>query len=519
MLSKIPRIPASLLDRKFVLHDSSIEITSLDIASNGCFLVAGSSSGLFDLTNPFAQRDGLLIGQIRARGMHTNLLLTVKFSEDSRFVFAGVSKGSSEMLAIDLGKLLVDWETVRDIGLLNASAAAGGDDHALQSILSANVVTFSFSDAKLRGFGAVVRTENVVNKDAADAALYRLACGKGIKNVHIWHFSLTTAASAASSGTSINADTDATVRTQTQPQMLHGKWEYVYDVASNGNTITHIEFRHSGRELLSKSAGMCIRVWDLKNTFSCTSTSSPSPSAVVTTTEDNTDASAASSAAVASTSDAVTSASGTDVDITATTTTTSTGAVGALIKPSYVDIANSHDAKCLLPYGTVAYGGTYEFAVLNTSAPREVNRDVLALPQRLFSGGAAGAIEGGGGGGGRRTTTREIEQVICTDEGTHALVLCADGGVLYYRAAQASTTQSVATMPTIQSQEEEEGPTTTATLSSCSVGLVELPTLSSNKTKEQQQQQLLGSWALRRVGLQGHVVSKLQIINVCIYQP
>jgi len=87
------------------------EVTSMDIAAHGALLVVGTSSGmilLFDLSNPLQQSGGLLIGQIRAKGMHTSLLMTVKFSDDSRFCFAGVTKGSSEMLAIDLGHLLVE---------------------------------------------------------------------------------------------------------------------------------------------------------------------------------------------------------------------------------------------------------------------------------------------------------------------------------------------------------------------------------------------------------------------------
>ena len=79
-------------------------MTSLDITPHGCYVLAGCGNGmvlLFDLTQP--THLPCLVGQIVAKGLHTNLLLTVKISEDCRFGFAGVNKGSSELLAIDLG--------------------------------------------------------------------------------------------------------------------------------------------------------------------------------------------------------------------------------------------------------------------------------------------------------------------------------------------------------------------------------------------------------------------------------
>ena len=110
-------------------------------------------------------------------------------------------------------------------------------------------------------------------------------------------------------------------------------------------------------------------------------------------------------------------------------------ASGFILKPTYVDIVNSQDIKCLLPVGTVAYGGTYQFAVLNTGAPKEANRDVLELPER-FSGDGAGGNTGVVGPGGRgRRITREIEHVICADGGQQALIMCADGGVVFYNSS------------------------------------------------------------------------------------
>ena len=69
---------------------------------------AGCGNGivlLFDLNSN--SKYGHVIGFIEAKGLHTNLLVTVKFSPDGRFAFAGVSKGSMELLAIDLGNIPV----------------------------------------------------------------------------------------------------------------------------------------------------------------------------------------------------------------------------------------------------------------------------------------------------------------------------------------------------------------------------------------------------------------------------
>lgn len=529
----------------------------MDIAPHGSYLVAGSSSGmilLFDLSNPSAQTDGLLIGQIRARGMHTNLIVTVKFSEDGRFVFAGVSKGSSEMLAIDLGKVLVDWNS-NNVSVINRNSS-----DELQQLQLSSMVTFTFSDAKLRGFGAVVRMDTPYSERAMtgssgggafrdSSALYRLACGRGIKNVHIWHFRV---GYLEQHKPSVDCDLDCM---QQQLQQLHGKWEYVCDVASNGNTITHIEFRQGGNELLSKSAGMCIRLWDLQ--------SSSKLFDEATTTTTSTGAAAIDGAATTTTpegesNDSSMPAAPAPAPESALPTAAPTSTAGyVLLKPSYVDIANSQDVKCMLPVGTGAYGGTYQFAVLNTAAPREANRDVLELPERFSgdasvassvaignpltsSGGASSssAFMSAGAGRGRRIT-REIEQVICTDEGRHALILCADGGVVYYCApfttAAAATGPSVSLSNNEQQQQysvggpssdaEEEQSAESATDAAASTAedtcggggggggtgqLVEMGTL----FRQKDQQQHPGSWALRRVGRQGIVVSRLSVVSV-----
>jgi len=287
-LLPLPTVPASRLKREFELIGlNGVEVTSLDITAHGCYVVAGLGNGmvlLFDMTQPLSE--GALIGQIVAKGLHTNLLLTVKITEDCRFCFAGVTKGSSELLAIDLGRLPI-WPST-PTGVIRRAPCF------VHELISRH----SRSDPKLRGFGAAVR---VRQSDELAPAKYRLACGRGIKNVHVWQF--------VPARNSLDAPL----------------WTCIYDVASNGNTIESVGFRNGGLELLSKSAGVNLRVWDLK---------------------------------------------GFDTD--------------PLARPAFEDIANSSDVRSLLD--SFAFGGTYEFAVVRLAAPKAANRDSLEVPERCPDG-------------------------------------------------------------------------------------------------------------------------------------
>ena len=99
--------------------------------------------------------------------------------------------------------------------------------------------------------------------------------------------------------------------------------------------------------------------------------------------------------------------------------------------------------------------------------------------------------------------TREIEQVISTDEGSHAILLCADGGVVYYSA------HSYQNCP--QSAEGSDGDEArTEIVRSSASALLELPDLFRQKDVQQH----TGSWALRRVGRQGLVVSDYQAYKI-----
>lgn len=251
------------------------------------------------------------MGHIRAKGLHTNLLLTLRVSEDSRFCFAGVHKGSMEMLALDVSRL-PGWGA-------NSGAAPTRKKLAYESLIS----TSSHLDPKLRGFGAVVRLRN------SASCKYVLACGRGIKNVHIWTFA---------------------------PDAPQGpEWSFVYDVASNGNTIETIGFRDGGRQALSKSAGSIVRVWDLSSSSFETR---PAPSSSAGSESSNKE----TAAETASENEATEGASGVQV----------ASAAEPLDKLPYQDVPNSHDVRCFA--SNFAFGGTYEFVVVRPDAPGWANR-------------------------------------------------------------------------------------------------------------------------------------------------
>ncbi len=97
---------------------------------------------------------------------------------------------------------------------------------------------------------------------------------------------------------------------------------------------------------------------------------------------------------------------------------------------------------------------------------------------------------------------REIEEVICTDDGEHVLALCADGGVMYYHGghhhhASSSPPREEKQIDTFAECESVSQSITPSALSLSK--LVELTCV--QRTPEEDQ-----AWAIRRVGRHGHVV-------------
>jgi hypothetical protein len=58
----------------------------------------------------------------------------------------------------------------------------GGHQDSFDDFRSPELVVHSFSDAKLKGFGAVA----LLQSTAEHKPEYRLFCGKGIRTIHIW---------------------------------------------------------------------------------------------------------------------------------------------------------------------------------------------------------------------------------------------------------------------------------------------------------------------------------------------
>jgi hypothetical protein len=237
---------------KFPLND---EATSLQIDPvAGSFVCAGFTDGtirLFDLTGHFShpktkllhhpaspgvgtagvvdskrhQRYGAVAGQIHAKGVHTSLRMHVEVSEDGLWCFAGVLRGSMELVAIHLGDLQQAYRRHEE-SLDNPQDSPNLLDH---------VTIFRLSDAKLRGFGACTRLAN--------SSRYLLFTGRSIKNIHIWSF-------------------DPPTKAGQEPTVVQ-----LYDTSTNGNTIRFLQFRRhatSGAlQAISKSDDQRLRVWDL----------------------------------------------------------------------------------------------------------------------------------------------------------------------------------------------------------------------------------------------------------------
>jgi hypothetical protein len=358
----LPTLKNGKFSKHFVLDVSNIEVTSLDIATHGGYILVGCSNGMIILfsTTIFDHR-GLLVGHIHAKGLHTNLLLTVKITEDCRFCFGGVTTGSSEILAIDMGRLPVE------------SGFFGSKVQEQNPVDPELITIYSHFDPKLRGFGNATRVSYPKGSTENTNGVYRLICGRA-RLLHIWQFS---------------------------PESSQ-KWTCMFDVATNGNTIECIEFRNGGHEVMTKSVGANLRVWNLHQY---------------------------------------------EVDQSA--------------RPTYEDIPNSADVKSLL--GDFAFGGMYNFAVVKIGAPKEANRDAFEMPERSTQDD---------NGQRRKRMMRQIDEVIGTNDARHALVLCTDGGVMYF-----------------QNNGVDENPP-------C---LLEFSTL-------QRDPELERAWSLRRVGRDGDVV-------------
>lgn len=193
--------------------------TAVDITPNGAYVIAGFTDGSVRLYPMLTEsvsnmhRSGILLSRITAKGLITSLLLHIEVTGDGRFAFAGVLRGSVEMFAYDLSQLPNDVS----------------DERARSTDFQQLIKTYTNSDPKIRGFGAAVKVQGTNDE-------YRLACGLGIKNIHVWSFKCRDG----------------------EPE-----WVCIYDKPTNGMSLELLAFRSGGLEAVSKSNGQCIRVWNL----------------------------------------------------------------------------------------------------------------------------------------------------------------------------------------------------------------------------------------------------------------
>lgn len=196
---------------------------------------------LYPLTkDSFRFRGGVLLDHITARGMYTQLMVRVAVPEDGRFIFAGVYRGSTEIRAFEVDSIAFPSSS----DLARKSAKDSGDDDDDEDVGDfgvphAHAVTHTYSDPKLKGFGAVksiFRSKTRTNE-------YHLLCGLGIKNVHLWRFFQ-------------------------QPKTKDWSWECIFDKQANGISLEYLSFHPSeADQIISKSEHQNLRVWTLEEEF------------------------------------------------------------------------------------------------------------------------------------------------------------------------------------------------------------------------------------------------------------
>lgn len=223
-------------------------VSSVAVSPGGDFLVAGFNNGnvfLYPMNkDAFRFRRGVLLDHFSARGMYTQLRLRVAIPDDGKFIFAGVYRGSMEIRAYEVDSIKFPTDDPEEIAAASARAAHDSDDSEDEADDSfgmplAKAVSHTYSDAKLKGFGAV----KSVFRPETNSTEYHLLCGLGIKNLHLWRFFQ-------------------------QPSPEDGSmawtWECAFDKQTNGISLEYLSFHRSiPNRIISKSEHQNIRVWDL----------------------------------------------------------------------------------------------------------------------------------------------------------------------------------------------------------------------------------------------------------------
>lgn len=104
--------------------------------------------------------------------------------------------------------------------------------------LNRRIHTYAHSDGKLKGFGAAAVMRTGPGRREWDDE-YRLFCGRGIKNIHVWAFR----PNRGSEGPGVRG-------------RFKGQWICLYDTHTNGATVELVAFRNGGLEGVSKVRGV-----------------------------------------------------------------------------------------------------------------------------------------------------------------------------------------------------------------------------------------------------------------------
>eukprot|EP00644_Phytophthora_capsici_P007716 jgi/Phyca11/536711/estExt2_fgenesh1_pg.C_PHYCAscaffold_610006 len=228
----------------------SSTVSSVAVAPNGKFLVVGFYNGmvyLYPLTkDSLIFRRGVLLDQIMPRGMYTQIMVTVAIPEDGKFIFAGVYRGSTDIRAFEVDSITMpsptDVPQSSSSSLLTTSDSDDSDEEdgaGVFGLPTAKVVTHTYSDAKLKGFAAA----KSLYLKGSNKTEYRLLCGIGIKNVHMWRF-------------------------YQQKTDLKWNWECVFDKQTNGISLEFITFHPTiANQFISKSEHQNVRIWHLEEQY------------------------------------------------------------------------------------------------------------------------------------------------------------------------------------------------------------------------------------------------------------
>lgn len=249
---------SSSLGRELSFSVSST-VSSVAIAPNGTFLVVGCYNGMVYLypltTDSLRFQRGVLLDQIMPRGMYTQIMVTVSIPDDGQFIFAGVYRGSTDIRAFEVDSIRLPLATeslqarkmTTALSLLtrddsDESEESEDDDIGVFGLPTAKVVSHTYSDAKLKGFAVAKRLYHKKNNKTE----YRLLCGIGIKNVHLWRF----------------------YQKKTENTNLKWSWECIFDKQTNGISLEFISFHPTiANQFISKSEHQNVRIWHLEENY------------------------------------------------------------------------------------------------------------------------------------------------------------------------------------------------------------------------------------------------------------